>query len=756
MNHFTKIITTASLCLILIPSLTDAKSRFEQTLDGGSITVTVDNASSLSDSVAGGRVLTADRSTQEDCCYSTPDHKGLMKNGDRVCVTDYYVAWFDYTRNDGIDFDDPPYTDDWDRSGALAGFWSLNPENGNFRYTMTGPNNCSNWPPNELITGSASPNQEQHFWDRYSPPTEHVIQVVAGSERYYLGYYQAKSSSNSQFTVLNDGTEDSDGFIHYKTSAYMTSLQHQVDVTDNDDSDGISNYIEAEVEYICEPRRIISIWKFKPQNANVVSDNMTIYLWTTYIQDQDDTDCDVAGSGSQWPDDRYREPIYNRSSLTLRAPGVSDTAPFNIVEMVPKEPCPDPLVHVDIRTYPGYQVDDGDWIERGEAPNLSHDKSRLRYTNYGVPNSGSGTKSDPKIMDWDKLIHWNDTWDGSFGFGATRGPYSDPEDYKTLTSGTWYEGTFAISVEHHADINDNRVSIDVGSIDENEGLFRSNEGSAKGSTDSATIDGRDCRTNLRTGTDRYMYFDVDDEWAYQGSTTEIWITINYYDNSSSGYIRVAYDGTSDSTTATSNQSMTGTNTWKYKTWHITDAYFGNRQPGGSDFRIFRTDYAILFYVDKVRVADVEPQHAYADLGTTDIESDLNRPSSEPADGTTRVKTKGSRDCRRNHTITEDHYIYFQIDDDFAYQGDLSDVYITADYWDNATGYYQLQYDGASGKSTGSDKVYVDETYSWKTKTWHIEDGYFGNRQNGSSDFRIYRSDNGYLFLDVVQVSDVKP
>jgi len=39
--------------------------------------------------------------------------------------------------------------------------------------------------------------------------------------------------------------------------------------------------------------------------------------------------------------------------------------------------------------------------------------------------------------------------------------------------------------------------------------------------------------------------------------------------------------------------MTNTNTWKTHAFHVTDAYFGNRQNAGADFRI--GDIGPVFY-----------------------------------------------------------------------------------------------------------------------------------------------------------------
>jgi len=53
-------------------------------------------------------------------------------------------------------------------------------------------------------------------------------------------------------------------------------------------------------------------------------------------------------------------------------------------------------------------------------------------------------------------------------------------------------------------------------------------------------------------------------------------------------------------------ALTGSNTWKEKVFHVTDAYFGNRQNAGADFRISKSGGG-YFYLDLVRV--VTPQHA---------------------------------------------------------------------------------------------------------------------------------------------------
>src|SRR6185295_11294659 len=53
-------------------------------------------------------------------------------------------------------------------------------------------------------------------------------------------------------------------------------------------------------------------------------------------------------------------------------------------------------------------------------------------------------------------------------------------------------------------------------------------------------------------------------------------------------------------------ALTGSGGWKTKVFHVTDAYFGNRQNAGADFRISKSGGG-FFYLDLVRV--VLPQHA---------------------------------------------------------------------------------------------------------------------------------------------------
>ena len=162
---FSIVITVLSLAFSIAqaaePNLSSVH-RIQVALDDGSA-VTVDNASKMPDQKVNDLVLAADRSTQTGSPF-TQKAKGLFNRGDRIFVSDYYIAWFDYTIGDGVA--PPPRWPTFSRSGDLAGLWSLDPETQNFRYPYktiskldkedSSKNISWNWARNELIPGSNS------------------------------------------------------------------------------------------------------------------------------------------------------------------------------------------------------------------------------------------------------------------------------------------------------------------------------------------------------------------------------------------------------------------------------------------------------------------------------------------------------------------------------------------------------------------------------------------------------------------------
>jgi len=162
-------------------------------------------------------------------------------------------------------------------------------------------------------------------------------------------------------------------------------------------------------------------------------------------------------------------------------------------------------------------------------------------------------------------------------------------------------------VDEEFNSNPTEVSIDLGTINADYGITLQEP--SDGDTTDDNIGGVNCRTNEIPGSDHYMYFDVSDSYAYQGNQHEQHITIHYYDTGS-GTLALQYDSdTGDDIAAKykngGSVTLAGTNVWKQHTYHVTDAYFGNRQNAGADFRINQTT-GQSFYLDIVEVRLTAP------------------------------------------------------------------------------------------------------------------------------------------------------
>jgi len=149
------------------------------------------------------------------------------------------------------------------------------------------------------------------------------------------------------------------------------------------------------------------------------------------------------------------------------------------------------------------------------------------------------------------------------------------------------------------------VSYDLGDPDIPDGMTHPQPGD--GNTIAATIGGRECKKNEIPGSDDYFYFGIN--YLYEGTQPEAYITIDYYDTGT-GALQLQYDSdTGDDTAAKykdgGSVTLTNSDTWKEHTFHVTDAYFGDRQNDYSDFRIFQSG-GTAFYIDKVMVRDILP------------------------------------------------------------------------------------------------------------------------------------------------------
>jgi hypothetical protein len=264
------------------------------TLDDGS-KVTVDNISSqIPADIVAKIVLTADRSTKTGCPLST-SAKGLFAAGDRIAVSDYYVAWFDYTLRDGVE--PPPKwpgPDAYPRSGTLAGLWSLDPQapgpTGAYFAHVAGiadPANriCANWPRNELIVGSNSPEGQWYWWDKYSPGLENTMDITQSSDGAATGFFSsvyAQAAAASNFQVTADGVQDSSGDLHYATSSLLTSDRGATTFRSAlTGHTGHTGSIKTTFQYIPGERGVAVVWDFS-STAPAGVNNVYASLWLSY------------------------------------------------------------------------------------------------------------------------------------------------------------------------------------------------------------------------------------------------------------------------------------------------------------------------------------------------------------------------------------------------------------------------------------------------------------------------------------------
>jgi hypothetical protein len=142
-----------------------------------------------------------------------------------------------------------------------------------------------------------------------------------------------------------------------------------------------------------------------------------------------------------------------------------------------------------------------------------------------------------------------------------------------------------------------QVLRDLGESEVYQGL--SHPQNSDGDTTVVTIGGRDCRKPLASG-DNYFYFNVSDAFIYNGSTSTVYLKVDYYD-SANGRIQPQYDSTSNSYTNAANIYTGGTNTWKQAFWTLNNVRFANRQNVSADFRLFVGPY-VNVHIDKVTIS----------------------------------------------------------------------------------------------------------------------------------------------------------
>jgi hypothetical protein len=436
-------------------------ARMQVGLDTG-VVVTVDNISSIPNSHVATLVLAADRSTRDGCPFDPPDRKGLITPGDRVIVSDTYVAWLDLT----VESANSGFPGAWARSGELTGFWTLDPATQWFRnWTPASIHNCWNWPRNELIVGSASPDGTPHWWDKFAPPTEHVVHVAnngAGPLDLdgFMAFHYAQRAPIGYFRVTVDGSEYQPGRIHFVYEALMLNPFNSPYVRHADYPYNTSyGVINVQMEYQFQPNQIVVAWRFKP-TVDILVSNLFTAMWTAYAPYSSPIppECLNASPGLVNRPANYFTPLMWFAAAVPVVPKFDGSIlpagttvfPPNSAPVEIGAPC-GPINH-DVDTWQAEDINntvigDGTWIRIGDDPNLGAvwDSERtITMLNLEHVPSGIGTIQAPFNIRYTRGTGWNEVRDGTYGLFFCRGPYTEPSKFLRLQGGMWYYSSFAL------------------------------------------------------------------------------------------------------------------------------------------------------------------------------------------------------------------------------------------------------------------------------------------------------------------------
>ena len=234
--------------------------------------------------------------------------------------------------------------------------------------------------------------------------------------------------------------------------------------------------------------------------------------------------------------------------------------------------------------------------------------------------------------------------------------------------------------------------------------------------------------------DDYMYFQVDDGFLFQETDgRDVTIEVEYLD-SGSGSFSIDYDSSNSAFKSTGSASFTGSGLWRHHRFNISDAYFGNNQNGGADFRLVRTGGDL--FVRRIRVIKEQMLTTEVDLGPTNDSSGLSHVELA-GDGQTTSATTDGRGTRQLSGAPNSLYMYMRVEDDFAneVQAGLNAV-VEVVYKDVGSGNLKIQYDATGAAYKNSNSITLQNSGEWRTARFYLDDAFFGNSQNGSSDFRI--------------------
>ncbi len=271
-----------------------------------------------------------------------------------------------------------------------------------------------------------------------------------------------------------------------------------------------------------------------------------------------------------------------------------------------------------------------------------------------------------------------------------------------------------------------------------------------GPTIVTNIDGKECRKAQNW----YIYFNVDDTYIYNGNYDTVEITIVYYDTGSgiTNFLRIEYDSKNSFNWVDGaywrSQVIPSSSTagWKTNRIILKDVRFANRENGGSDFRIASPLDQPGFCIHKVTLRRIDRPDPIKRIDYT-LWSELGEINRYygvyqvefPGDGKTVPAEIGELKCRK----AIDNYIYFNVDDNFIYNGSQDKIFVAIKYYDTGNTRIELQYDSYNGAyrnaidDDSSQYLETEGTMRWRQFAFYLPRPRFINSQNGGADFRLY-------------------
>ena len=110
-----------------------------------------------------------------------------------------------------------------------------------------------------------------------------------------------------------------------------------------------------------------------------------------------------------------------------------------------------------------------------------------------------------------------------------------------------------------------------------------------------------------------------------------------------------------------------------------------------------------------------------------------------------------RYTRRTDQATGNHSMYFDIDDHYV-GGIAARAAITVTYYDQGTDRWELRYDALDNPDKSAGTITKTNSRTWKKAVFNLADAFFGGRQPGTTDFRIWSAGDGDEIIHFVDVS----